>query len=70
MYSVLHYITNCLYFHIISTTQKIYKHKNECTVESRKHTVNVYKNATFSLGLISWYNRECVIIKTSLKLSS
>lgn len=22
MYSILHYITNCLYFHIISTTKK------------------------------------------------
>lgn len=67
MYSILHYITNCLNFHSISTTKKKIRNnnkKNECTVESRKHTVNVYKNATFSLGLISWFNRECVIIKT------
>lgn len=47
MYSILHYITNCLYFHYYINNQKkkknVYKHKNECTVESRKHTINVTK---------------------------
>jgi hypothetical protein len=58
MYNILHYIkkkkviTSIVYKHTEKLTQK------ECTVQSQKHTVNVYKNATFSLGLISWFTEN------------
>lgn len=70
MYSILHYITNCLYFHIISTTKKyIETQKWVHSRVSKTHSQCLQKCYIFAGSHFLVY-RECVIIKTSLKLSS